>query len=202
MKFPVIAAAVTLVASTSGLQHPGRSYRPTQLSSAAADSVQAFVISSLGSTYPLAGRVVGRVTVGAESIWVQIDSGVVQNRMPALASGVTVVDTVELRSGIGAPDGDSWRVAAVGSPTLIAPTLAPGAAIALSSTQLAVARPAAGALSGRWLVLELRARHRGINGRAPGPFTSYICSDRDLEGPPTASASRAALLARAYNSAC
>jgi hypothetical protein len=169
---------------------------------AGADTGQTFALSSIPSTYPLAGLIAGQIQVGADSIRVRLDTGMVRNRMPAVPSGATALDSIEVRAGVGVPDGSSWRVEALGAPVLVAAALAPGAGVAVPSSRLAVARPDGADLTARWLVLQLRAHHHGINGRPPGPFTTYICSDRNLAGPPAVSAERAARLERAYNQAC
>jgi hypothetical protein len=163
---------------------------------------QAFALSSFSSTYPFAGSVAGQVSIGVDSIRVHIDSGAVRNRMPSVTNGATRLDTIEIRAGLAVEDSGSWRVDIIGPPAFIAAALAPGESVLISPTRLAVARPAAVALDTRWLVFELRANHHGINGRPPGPVTTYICSDRNLVGSSDASVQRASLLKLSYNRAC
>jgi hypothetical protein len=163
---------------------------------------QTFALSSFPSTYPFAGSVAGEVSIGDDSVRVRIDSGVVQNRMPPVTNGATRLDALEIRAGLAAQDSGSWRVEIIGPPALVAPVLEPGESVVIGPTRLAVPRPAGGALDGRWLIFELRANHHGINGRPPGPVTTYICSGQNLVGSPGASAQREALLKRAYNRAC
>jgi len=170
--------------------------------SASGSQPHRFALSSFPSTYPFAGEVVGEVSVGRDSIWVRIDSGVVQNRMPPVTNGATRLDSLEIRAGLAAADSGGWRVDVIGPPAFVTAALGPGERVFIRPTRIAVARPTSVALESRWLVFELRANHHGINGRPPGPVTTYICSDQNLAGPPSASRQRAELLKVAYNQAC
>ena len=168
-----------------------------------AAAVQSFSVSSFSSTYPFAGAIAGEVSIGADSIRVRVDSGVVQNRMPVVGNGATVLDTLEVRAGVGTGESPAgWRVEILGPPILITDVLMPGQRVVLRPFRLAVARLPSMSMEHNWLVFELRANHHGINGRPPGPVTAYICSDRNLVGPPSASRERAELLRVSYNRAC
>ena len=193
----IVAAAVPLICWSIGCQ-TARSIGDRTSGSLP----QAFALSSFPSTYPFAGEVAGEVSVGHDSIRVRIDSGVVQNRMPPVANGATRLDMLEIRAGLAAADSGSWRVDVIGPPAFVTAALAPGDKVFIRPTRIAVARPTSVALESRWLVFELRANHHGINGRPPGPVTTYICSDQNLAGPPSASKQRAELLKLAYNRAC
>ena len=202
MRQRIILTLAPFVLIVAGTRRPEPVSGLRRSAAARADTGRAFVLSSLSSTYPLAGLVAGRVQVGDDSIRVFLDTGVVRNRMPPVPTGATALDSIEIRAAVGTPDSGSWRVEAVGGPALLVTALAPGAGVVVSPTRLAVARPPGAALEARWLVFELRARHHGINGRPPGPLATYICSDRNLTGPTGGSATRAAEMARAYNRAC
>jgi hypothetical protein len=166
------------------------------------NSSRTFALSSFPSTYPFAGSVTGEVSIGDDSVRVRIDSGVVQNRMPAVTNGATRLDVLEIRAGLASEDSGSWHVDVIGPPALVTAVLAPGESVVIRPTRLAVPRTGGVALDSKWLVFELRANHHGINGRPPGPVTTYICSDQNLVGSPAASAQRAALLKLSYNRAC
>lgn len=197
----VVTGTLCAVLASATARAP-RADRETNARAAASDTTHVLQISSLGSTYPLAGSLHGTVTVRADSLVVRIDSGVVQNTMPPVRDGSTVVDSVELRAGIGRPDGNGWNVDTLGSAMPIAVMLLPGQRRSVAPGRLSVPRQPGGPLVGRWLIVEIRARHRGINGRVPGPFTTYMCNERDFDGPPSASDARAARLHAAYNRAC
>ena len=184
------AAAATALACASGGGGRAAAHRQT-----------AFIITSLGSTYPLAGSLRGQIQVRSDSVVLLVEDGAVDNQMPE-AQGGTAVDSVSVAAGIAAPDSAGWRLEAVGAPSPVALELGPGARARLSPRRLAVAVPAGADLTVRWAVVDFRARHRGINGLTPGPFVTYACSGVNLLGPTAASAGRSAILVLDYTRAC
>lgn len=164
------------------------------------DSSRSFSLSSFNSTYPLVATVTGRLRVDEDSIRVDVDSGIVQNRLPLTANYRSQLDSVDIRVATAHAITDGWEVEVRGTRSALVTSLGASERIALMPIHLAVARAAGDTLSSRWLVFELRAHHHGLNGRAPGPFTTYVCSGETLDG--TASVLRAALLTTNYNLVC
>ena len=146
MRKELIAVVVTCcILEMVAARAPDDHFR-TPSSVMARDTTQTLRMSSFESTYPLAGALFGMVSVHDDSLVVRIDSGVVQNRMPVLPSGTTVVDSVELRAGIGWAEGESWRVDTLGAPLPVSSTLLP----ASGSEWRTGASSSRGQKPGRW----------------------------------------------------
>lgn len=152
-------------------------------------------LSSAATTFEIKGAFDATVTIRADSVLVDVETGTVFNTVATRPQHLPLVADLQLRAGLAVTDGRGWRLAATSAPVRVAAAMTADTAIAIRSVKFVIARPAKFDPARSWLVFQFAGRH--VSGtrayEAVGAeFTTYVCSTEFLYNPesPTASQPR------------
>ena len=167
------------------------------------ESARPFTMSSLRSTYPLAGALRGSYSIARDTLVVTVTKGELRSHIPRDYQNRGSLDNLSVRVALGSPTATGWTLEdSLGTEIRVADTLGPEAYATFANLRFTLPIKPGTNLGERWLVFQFSADHRGLFNRPAGRFANYACSEENLLGPTEASKARAIRMIGEYSRVC
>ncbi|MCI0628179.1 MAG: hypothetical protein L0387_42095 [Acidobacteria bacterium] len=160
-----------------------------------------FDLDSTKSTYPFVMRLQGTIELQADSLVIEVHSGLIRSAIPAHLGEVGIARDVQIAFGLGEKTTKGWTTSRDTPAQIVAPSLSPGETRSLGPLHFVISDIKGIPIRDRWLAATLRVTQR-LPGVPAGPLESYACAEDNLLGATAASRERAKLMRTAYSHTC